>query len=111
MKGHDAIIKARMAGQTVSSIWISDAPPVQFGDVQVEPKDNPELLDWRFVKSLMVHVTGRDEAMVAAIVNKCSQEASGVFWGVYRQRGDDLIEVISAGSVESGGSIKERFGV
>jgi hypothetical protein len=80
MKGHENLIKMRLAGKKPSAIWVylRDYPNWNFNwefacpdkpEVFISPKDNLRLLDLRFAVGLTVHIIGNDEARTRDVLN------------------------------------------
>lgn len=80
MKGHENLIKMRLAGKKPSAIWVylRDYPNWDFNwefacpdkpEVFISPKDNLRLLDLRFAVGLTVHIIGNDEARTRDVLN------------------------------------------
>lgn len=80
MKGHENLIKMRLAGKKPSAIWVylRDYPNWDFNwefacpdkpEVFISPKDNLRLLDLRFAVGLTVHIIGNDESRTRAVLN------------------------------------------
>jgi hypothetical protein len=80
MKGHENLIKMRLAGKKPNAIWVylRDYPNWQFNwefacpdkpEVFISPKDNLRLLDLRFAVGLTVHIIGNDEARTRDVLS------------------------------------------
>jgi len=80
MKGHENLIKMRLAGKKPNAIWVylraypnwifnwefacPDKP-----EVFISPEDNIRLLDLRFAVGLTVHIIGNDEVRTRAVLS------------------------------------------
>lgn len=112
MRGHEPILALRRRGLRPSSVWLSDAPlprPLPCGtrldwwafrepgpaEVCIEPADNPQRLDLRFLFGLPVHVLLDDPERMRALVDAAQRAgAARVFGGSHdfnprRQRAEE----------------------
>jgi hypothetical protein len=80
MKGHENLIKMRLAGKKPDAIWVylRDYPNWQFNwefssptkpEVFISDADNIRLLDLRFAVGLTVHIIGWDEGRIRSVLN------------------------------------------
>lgn len=90
MRGHEAIIRARLRGFVPPrGVWFCTTAPQVFGDVQYAPQDNPRLADLRFVVGLPVTVMGTSATTTRAWADACKAAgASRVIWAVMRDEGE-----------------------
>lgn len=101
MTGHEAILKLRRSGKAPIGVWVDDFPAKHVSDgrsVSLAPGDVPELLDWRFVARLTVHVSGDDLERVRRIAAACGQYARRVVASVFAPaldwRGERCMRVV-----------------
>ena len=79
MRGHEAIIAMRKAGQKPSIVFLNDYPCdtdwTKFGDhatVDISG-DQPEWLDLRFLVGMRVSITGASEKRAKRLLEACKQ--------------------------------------
>ncbi len=86
MIGHEQILDLRRRRVRPVAVWVSDYPCCTAGNgttVSLSPQDVPELIDWRFLIGLVVHVDGDDAQRVARIADACRAFAARVVATVY----------------------------
>jgi len=80
MKGHENLIKMRLAGKKPNAIWVylRAYPKWDFNwevfspdkpEVFIAPEDNIRLLDLRFAVGLTVHIIGNDEVRTRDVLS------------------------------------------
>lgn len=88
MRGHDAIIKARLAGKAPGAIYFIDHPddlPLELGMVDVRG-DIIHLLDLRFVTNMMVCITSDNADRMNELVKLCwKHKPLEIAYSMYRK--------------------------
>jgi len=101
MKGLDRLLSVRMGGLKPRWVWVdTDVEPMNLSEpignvdmgtlevhLQLEPKENPRLLDLRALKGLNVHVSGPDRDRTMGVRDAAIAAGAGrVIATVYGER-------------------------
>lgn len=111
MRGHDAILQARMRGSAPAQVvfrFVGECPPVglSFGEVEIDPRDTLRHADLRFVVGLPVFVWGDRADAVKAWGDACLKAGARSLVQLASQiGGDSLVRVTDCDGNTTGGDL------